>query len=857
MPANRTTKTGSNPADPERATISARPVTARCSGRLISGGLVVALLLAAAGAFWACDRDPRIAFLPRNHGAQWITFPKAPDATRHETRPLRAEFHQVFALSEPPREAVLDVMVFRSATIFINGRETLVSGAGNWKTPTRTSVARFLRSGTNDIAVLVTNPMGPPALWLRLVTDGRQATSDEGWQVSLAGSDWQRAQIAGASPPLSPADLLHGGKRIAQSLQDSALLLLGLAGISLACSASLIRFLRLRKSAGFADRNRLLGALLILVVLARGALFLNDLPHLPRSMGFDSRGHEQYIQFIDQRHRLPLAGDGWQMYQPPLYYLCCSLALNVCGISAFDDSAMIVSRGLNAIIGVLHCGLVLLCLRLLLPDDHGAQAAGLLVAAFLPPHLYLCQYTTNEPLAALFVGLALYLCLRALRQERPSSPLCLGVGAALGAAMLAKFSALLAVPVFVAALALQFVLSKNYPWRTALRSLVLVMVSILLVCGWHYTRVWIALGRPIVGNWDPRSTFTWWQDPGFHSAPFYFRFGQALTAPLFSGLNSFADGIYSTLWGDGLASGAAHLAFRPPWNYDLMNAAYLLALGLSLLVGAGLLIALGRLIRRASAEWFLVVALVLVFGLAILYMTLQVASYAQVKAFYALPTLTAFSALAATGWNCLTRKFRRAGFVLHGFLIFWTLTVYGAFWVRSQNPATHLVRGLEQLDQNRNEAAIQSLSRALSLNPESADAHFNLGIALERDGRAGEAVEHYRSALSLRPSLPAALNNLAWIRAANAQPDLRNGAEAVSLAERACELTHHGEPLFLGTLAAAYAEAGNFSQAVATAEKAAVLAMEAGQMAIAERNRDLSQIYRSGRAFHEGGGAGK
>ena len=65
---------------------------------------------------------------------------------------------------------------------------------------------------------------------------------------------------------------------------------------------------------------------------------------------------------------------------------------------------------------------------------------------------------------------------------------------------------------------------------------------------------------------------------------------------------------------------------------------------------------------------------------------------------------------------------------------------------------------------------------------------------------------------------------------------LRNGAEAVRLAERACELTHYGQPLFMGTLATAYAEAGRFPEAVTTAEKAEQLATAAGQTALAGKN---------------------
>ena len=63
------------------------------------------------------------------------------------------------------------------------------------------------------------------------------------------------------------------------------------------------------------------------------------------------------------------------------------------------------------------------------------------------------------------------------------------------------------------------------------------------------------------------------------------------------------------------------------------------------------------------------------------------------------------------------------------------------------------------------------------------------------------------------------LNNLAWILAASADPQVRNGPEAVLLAERACKLTDYKKPLLVGTLAAAYAEAGRFPEAVATARK--------------------------------------
>jgi tetratricopeptide (TPR) repeat protein len=130
-------------------------------------------------------------------------------------------------------------------------------------------------------------------------------------------------------------------------------------------------------------------------------------------------------------------------------------------------------------------------------------------------------------------------------------------------------------------------------------------------------------------------------------------------------------------------------------------------------------------------------------------------------------------------------------------------------------------------------------------------------MTLGQLGRKREAIAQYREALRLNPNLTGALINLAWILAANPDDELRNGAEAVRLAERACELTHYGEPLYLGTLAAAYAEAGRFPEAVSAAEKAEQLATAAGSKPLAEKSRLLLEIVQAGKPYHEPAPAGQ
>ena len=147
---------------------------------------------------------------------------------------------------------------------------------------------------------------------------------------------------------------------------------------------------------------------------------------------------------------------------------------------------------------------------------------------------------------------------------------------------------------------------------------------------------------------------------------------------------------------------------------------------------------------------------------------------------------------------------------------------------------------------------------------ETAVAWFRLGcIGTERKTgnallqlkRGAEAVGHYQSSLSLHMNSETnsvvVKNNLAWFLAANQKSSLRDGNQAVILAESACEQTQYQEPTLIGTLAAAYAEAGRFSNAVVSCKQARDLAQKLGQTEIASKNEELLRLYESDKAYHE------
>jgi tetratricopeptide (TPR) repeat protein len=134
-------------------------------------------------------------------------------------------------------------------------------------------------------------------------------------------------------------------------------------------------------------------------------------------------------------------------------------------------------------------------------------------------------------------------------------------------------------------------------------------------------------------------------------------------------------------------------------------------------------------------------------------------------------------------------------------------------------------------------------------NPEFAEAHYELGLALTLTGRPAEALPHFREAIRLRPGWPLPLNGAAWILATHRAPELSGRDDALRLAQRASELTGHQDAGVLDTLAAAYAAAGQFDRAITTAEEALRLASGNQADDLVHGIRQRLKLYREGKPY--------
>jgi tetratricopeptide (TPR) repeat protein len=155
------------------------------------------------------------------------------------------------------------------------------------------------------------------------------------------------------------------------------------------------------------------------------------------------------------------------------------------------------------------------------------------------------------------------------------------------------------------------------------------------------------------------------------------------------------------------------------------------------------------------------------------------------------------------------------------------------------------------LEKGELNAAIDHCRAALSIQPDNPDCHTVLAIALDEKGQSAEAMQHYEKALEISPQSVSALNNLAWLLATGSNASLRNGNRAIELAQRVDQLSGGANALVLRTLAAAYAEAGQFGKAIESAQTAMQLARNQGNDSLATDLQQQISLYELGLPYRE------
>jgi tetratricopeptide (TPR) repeat protein len=174
-----------------------------------------------------------------------------------------------------------------------------------------------------------------------------------------------------------------------------------------------------------------------------------------------------------------------------------------------------------------------------------------------------------------------------------------------------------------------------------------------------------------------------------------------------------------------------------------------------------------------------------------------------------------------------------------------------ALQLRPAVALVHLNFGLTLAGQGKFDEATAHFAEAIRLRPADPEPHFAMAKALLAQDKPEQAIEHLRTALRLDPDHAKSLMQLARLLAANEIVTLRNGAEAVRLAQRANQLTGGQHPVMLDALAMAYAEAGRFEDAARTAQQALYLLDAIEQKDLAAEVRARLQLYQAATPYRE------
>ncbi|HUL01100.1 MAG TPA: hypothetical protein VLX29_09610 [Nitrospirota bacterium] len=587
----------------------------------------------------------------------------------------RVSYRKSFHVEQIPSQLTLTVRALRIAEVYIDGKRLLPvkSNLSRWKGSQIIDLTGFLAPGQHEIVIRVFNKNGPAVLLA--FSEPIKLFSGPGWEASYDELLWTPAVPAERRKTSELAEHFVSTDKAFISLFPlyGSIFIAVFVLTWLASSPGKWTEGQFKKIISSASNIRWL------LIVLWAVLGINNIFKVPIEIGMDAQQHYEYIEYVANLWRIPLATQGWQMFQSPLYYIVSALLWNYPLSKWFDiTTGMLLLRIIPLLCGLLQVELSYRAARVVFPLRQDLQIWGTIIGGLLPMNLYISQVVGNEPLLGLISASAVVLgfVLLTSGRETLSDRYFIYLGTLLGLALLTKVTAVLLVP--ITAILIIYILNKR---QQSIRYIILrvLMVGgiIFVIAGWYYIRNWIELGRPFVGGWESSA---WWQDPGYRTVPDFLSFGRSLSAPIYSSVQGFWDSVYSTLWLDGGLSGMGVYQYRPPWHYDFMLSGALLSLVPTAGILIGILITISRPLQREYRAQLFSVCCIGIYFAALLYLYITIPIFSTAKSTYTLGLIPCYAILCVTGLEYLSRNnLLRA--IITACLACWATAAYCSYFV--------------------------------------------------------------------------------------------------------------------------------------------------------------------------------
>ena len=632
---------------------------------------------------------PQVFFLANDSNGKWIRhfIPFGLPSDRY-FEPIRTTFRCDFELANSVPNAQLVLQAFRQCDVWIDSSpdtsKPLYSSSDDlseWKQRHQIRVPRTLDRGRHQIWVQVTNRGAHPCL-LAFSQELPLATGIQ-WETSLNRRKWQPAVLADDSAKEIGAQIKHlGYPSVFKAFQSLWLWLAAIFGTTFIASLWTNRdkqYLEEGLKWGFSPRQ-----LKWLLLLAWTTMALNNILRITPNWGFDIDAHLEYVKFIAENWRLPLATDGWQTFQSPLNYLLVTPFYVLFSGLWGPESCVKLLRFLPLLCGLAQIELCYRVAKTIFPGKEDLQKIATVVGGLMPMNVYMSQSFCNEPLAGCFTSLLVYFCISMLMDPaRERNVLFFAVlGVVWGLALLSKVTPILMSPLIVATILIYGIGSEG-SFRLFRVRLGTTLLACFVVSGWYFARNWIWIGKPFVGGWDPAIGVQWWQDPSYRTFKQLFSFGTSLSQPVYAGVIGFWDAIYSSMWADGFLSGQLlNPVNEIPWNLSWMEVGSFMSILPLCCIFLSVATFWKTELQSARRGLLFAMAAIGIYFAAVMDLYLQVPIYSTAKASYMLGLLPCFAVLAAAGAAPLLHS-RLTRSVFFALLTCWGTASYVAYFCLS------------------------------------------------------------------------------------------------------------------------------------------------------------------------------
>jgi hypothetical protein len=652
--------------------------------RAILLGVVIVGILGIAAAIETTRllNDPHVYFLSNEGDAQWIRLDTPFSLNIYPALDTGLLFESTFKTSQTLNYARLTVRAFRRCAVMVDG-VTIYVGSTDldaWQEAHDVPIPGPLPPGTHQLQIAVFNHNAQPCLlayseklgvhtglgWIAVQPDGKRSPAMLATQTTPPEEALVYPSVARAFVGLSPWLLACFVLTLVWTIWNSRAPMRAMNWPRWHVRPRHVRWV-------------LLAAWIVLAA--------NNIWQLPWLLGYDMDKHLDYVEYIARHRSLPLATDGWQMFQPPLFYLIEAPWYALLSPHFGKEVVIRVLRFVPLLCGLAQIEIVYRAARAVFPEREDLQTIATVVGGLMPMHIYISQVIGNEPLAGSLTSLMVLLCLLLLVEptRKPRLWFYVLMGVVWGLALLSKVTPLLLAPLVVAAIAIHY-RRHGGTWGHGLVRTGLVLGACFLTSGWYFLRNWASLGKPFAaGSWDPATGLIWWQLPSYRTWTQLTSFGTALSRPIYRSVWSLWDALYSSMWLDGFVSGRVVRPEHFPWNLHWMLVGAWLALVPTAFLFASPVTCWRREFRQARSALLFAVAAVAIYLTAMVDLYVRLPVYSTAKATYLIGLLPCFGVLAAAGAAPLLR-FRLFRALVFSAIGCWGLASYVAYldmsWIR-------------------------------------------------------------------------------------------------------------------------------------------------------------------------------